>query len=115
MISKDGKLLETIVNVDNTEYNIKDNNLLKTLEPIYKKMAIEKKLLSLIKKNQIENNPQTCVLCNIIENYLPLNYFQQIVMKETLHYAITVEKNQYNNKSQQFLFYIRDDGRVGKS
>lgn len=38
-------------------------------------MIIDKKLLGLIKKNQIKNNLQACVLYSIIEKYVLLNYF----------------------------------------
>lgn len=43
MISKNKELLKTTINVDNTGYNIKNNYLVKVLEPIRKEIAIEKK------------------------------------------------------------------------
>ena len=38
-----------------------------------------------------------------------------MVAEETLHHAITVERNQCSNKSQQLLFYVKDEGRIRKS
>lgn len=51
MISKNGELSKITINIDNKKYNIEDNNLIGALKPIYKEIAIEKKLLNLIKKN----------------------------------------------------------------
>lgn len=42
IISKNKELSKTMVDVNNTKYNIEDNNLVRVLELIYKKMAIEK-------------------------------------------------------------------------
>lgn len=45
MISKNGKLLEIRVDVANKKYRIDNNNLVETIKPIHKKIAIGKKLL----------------------------------------------------------------------
>lgn len=53
-------------------------------------MAIEKKLLSLIKKNQIKNNLQACILYHILNKRLSLNFFKYIVVKKTFHHIIKI-------------------------
>lgn len=46
MIREGGKLSETKVNIVNMGYEIDNNNLVGVLEPIYKKMAMEKEKLT---------------------------------------------------------------------
>lgn len=36
-------------------------------------------------------------------------------MEEIFHHAITVGRNQFSNKSQQLLLYVRVEGGVGKN
>ena len=67
IIRKDREMSKTIIDIIKTRYNVKDNNFIGMLQTIYKKMAIEKKLLDLIKETYIRNNLQAYVLCNIIE------------------------------------------------
>lgn len=55
MIRKDEKLSETRVDIANIGYEIDDNNLVRELEPIHRKMAMEKKPFTLIKKAQIRS------------------------------------------------------------
>lgn len=93
MISKYEKLLKTLIDINNIRYNIKNNNLIKILKFIYRKMIIKKKLISLIKKNQIKNNLQTCILYNNIKKYLLLNYFQRIIIIKIFYHAIIVKRN----------------------
>lgn len=45
-----------MIDIKNIRYKIKTNNLVGVLELIYKKMTIERKRLSSIKKNQTRNN-----------------------------------------------------------
>lgn len=56
MINKGGKLLETKVDIVETMYKINNNNLIRVLKSIYRKIEIEKRLLTLIKKTPIEDN-----------------------------------------------------------
>lgn len=99
IINKHRQLSETMVNVNDTQYNIENNNLVRVLKPICREMIIEKELLSSIKKNQIRDNLQARVLYDIIKKHLQLNYLQCIIVKETVYY-ITVRENQCNNRSQ---------------
>lgn len=100
MISKSGELLKIRVNNANIRYEIDDNNSIGILEPIYGKMAIEKRLLTSIEKVQIRDNPQAFVLYDIIKIRLLLNYLQCMVVKRTFHFVIIVGENQYSNRSQ---------------
>lgn len=74
MINKGGKLLETKVDIVETMYKINNNNLIRVLKSIYRKIEIEKRLLTLIKKTPIEDNLQVYVLYNIIKIQLLFNY-----------------------------------------
>lgn len=67
MINEGGKLSEIKFDVAEKRYKIDDNNLVKVLESICRRMIIERRLFTLIEKAQIRNNPQVCVLCDIIE------------------------------------------------
>ena len=74
IISKSGELLQIKVDIADTGYGMDDNNPVRMLEPICRKMAMGKKPFTLIEKAQIEDNPQACILCDIIEIRLSLNY-----------------------------------------
>lgn len=74
MIGEGGELLGTKIDIDNTRYEIDNNNLVEVLKPIYGEMVIEKRIFILIGKVQIGDNPQTYVLCAIINIRLSLNY-----------------------------------------
>lgn len=50
IINKNGELSETKTDIANIKYKLDNNNSIKTLKSIYKKIATEKKLLILIKK-----------------------------------------------------------------
>lgn len=93
MINEGGELPETSVDVANTGYEIDDNNPVGALEPIRGEILLGKGLLTPIEKAQIGDNPQACVLCDIIETRLFLNYLQRMVVEKTLHHAITVGGN----------------------
>ena len=72
---KEGKeLLKTKVDVANMRYKIDNNNPVEALEPIRGEMAMEKGMFTPIEKAQIEDNLHTCVLYDIIEIRLLLNY-----------------------------------------
>lgn len=45
MISKDRKLLGIKIDIVDTRYKIDDNNLIRVLKPIYRKIAIKKNYL----------------------------------------------------------------------
>lgn len=74
MISKGGEVLEIKVDIANIGYKIDNKNLVGVLRSTYRKMAIEKRLFTLIKKAQREDNLQVCILVNIIKIQLSLNY-----------------------------------------
>ena len=99
MISKGGELSETRVDVANTRYKKDDNNRVGTLKPICGKMIMGKELFTPIKKAQIGDKLQACVLYDIIETRLSLNYFQRIVVEKIFHYAITVRGNQCSDRN----------------
>ena len=115
MISEGRELLETSVDVADTGYKIDDNNPVGALEPICGEISLGRELLTPIEEAQIGDNPQACVLCDIIKTRLSLNYLQRMVVEETLHHAITVRGNQCSDRSQQLLLYVRGEGGVGKS
>lgn len=93
MISKNRKLSETSIDITDTRYKINDNNPVVALKLIYRKILLRKKLLTSIEKAQIGDNPQVCILYNIIETRLFLNYLQRIVVEETFHHAIIIGEN----------------------
>lgn len=90
MLKEDRELSKTKVGLVDMGYKIDNNNLVGALEPICRKMVIEKKMLTLIEKAQIGNNRQIFVLCDIIKIQLLFNYLQRIIVKEIFYYAITL-------------------------
>ena len=115
MISEGEELPETSVDVPNIGYEVDDNNTVGALEPIRGEILLGKRQLTPIKKAQIGDNLQVCILCDIIETQRFLNYLQHMVVEKTLHHAITIGRNQYNNRSQQLLLYVESESGVGKS
>lgn len=99
MIKENGELSVTHIDVANTRYKINNNNPVKVLESICGEITIEKRMLIPMKKTQIGDNPQACILCDIIEIWLSLNYLQCMVVKKIFHYAIVVKGNQCSNKN----------------
>lgn len=75
MISKSEELSKIMIYINNTEYNLEDNNSVRALKLIYRKMAIKKELFSPIERDQIRGNLQAQVLYNMIKKCLLLNYF----------------------------------------
>ena len=53
IINKSKRLSKTTVNIDNTRYNIKNDNFVRILKPICGEIVIKKELLSPITKDQI--------------------------------------------------------------
>ena len=109
------ELSEIKVDLANMGYKIDNNNLVGVLESICEEMIMEKGIFTPIEKAQIGDHPQICVLCNIIEIRLLLNYLQCMVVEETLYHAIIVGRNQCSERSQQLLLHIRGKSGIGKS
>lgn len=74
MIRESEELLETKVDIANIRYKMDNKNLVRTLEPIHREIAIGKRLFIPIEKFQIEDNFQVCVLYNIIKTWLLFYY-----------------------------------------
>lgn len=68
-----------------------------------------------MEKDCLGKNLQTVIPCNIIQDRLFLNYLQRIVIEKALNHTIVNKRRQYQDKSDQFLLYIRKKGGVGKS
>ena len=115
MISEGEELPKTSVDVADIGYEIDDNNLVGVLEPIRGEILLRKGQLTSIEKAQIGDNPQACVLYDIIKTRLSLNYLQRMIVEKTLYHAITVGGNQCSDRSQQLLHYIGCESGVEKS
>ena len=89
--------------------------LTQILEPITGKIKLSKEHLTKIKSSHLSNNPQTIILCDIIQDRLPLNHLQRIVIEKVLTQAIFNKENQCYHRSHQLLLYIKRKRRVGKS
>ena len=76
-----------------TRYKMHGNNPVEKLESIHVKIAIGKELFTLIEKAQIGEKPQICILCDITETQLLLNYLHCIIVEENLHHSIKVRGN----------------------
>lgn len=68
-----------------------------------------------MEKDCLGKNLQAVIPCDIIQDRLFLNYLQRIVMEKALNYTIVNKRRQCQDKSDQFLLYIRKKGGVGKS
>lgn len=78
-------------------------------------MEISKEFLTEIEKNCLGKNLQDIILCYIIQNWLLLNYLQRVVVEKVLNLVIIYKRHQCQDRSDQFLLYVREEGRVGKN
>lgn len=85
------------------------------LEPIIDEIEMSEEHLTKVEYNRLGENPQAVILCNIIQNRLPLNHLQRVVIEEALNHAIVNKGNQCGHRSDQLLLYVRGEGGVGKS
>ncbi len=69
------------------------------LELIIGKIEISEKHLTKIESSRLDNNLQAIILCDIIQDRLPHNYLQRVVVEEVLNHAILNKGNQYHHKS----------------
>lgn len=76
---------------------------------------MSKDFLTEIEKDFLGKNLQAIILCDIIQDRLFLNYLQRIIIEKTLNYTIVNTRYQYQDRSDQFLLYVRGKGGVGKS
>lgn len=102
-------------NKNNFDLSHQNNIFTGILDLIVDEITMSKEHLIQIEYNRLGENSQAIILCNIIYNWLSLNYLSRILVEEALHHIITNKGNQYRNRSDQFLLYIKGKRRVGKS
>lgn len=85
------------------------------LEPLMDKIEILKELLTKVEYSCLSKNPQIIILCNIIQDRLPFNHLQRIVIKKVLNHIILNKENQCHHRSEQLLLYVRGERGVEKS
>lgn len=76
---------------------------------------MSKELLTEIEKDRLGENLQAVILYDIIQDRLPFNHLQRVVIEEALHRAIVNKRRQCQDRRDQFLFYVRREERVEKS
>ena len=91
------------------------NSLIRILKQIIGKTKMSEEYLTKVEFSRFGNNPQTSILCDIIQDRLFFNHLQRVVIKKVLNHAILNKKNQYYLRNDIFLFYVGRNGRVGKS
>ncbi len=85
------------------------------LEPLMDKVEMSEELLAEVEYNRFSENPEVFILCDIIQDRLPLNHLQRVIVKEVLNHAILNKGNQCHHRSEQLLLYVRGERGVGKS
>ncbi len=85
------------------------------LEPIIGKIEMSEEYLTKVESSYLSDNPQAIILYDIIQDQLPLNHLQRVVVEEVLNHAICNEENQCHLRSDQLLLYVRGKGGVGKN
>ncbi len=63
------------------------------LEPIIGKIEMPEEYLTKVESSRLGDNPQAIILCDIIQDQLPLNHLQRVVVEEVLNHAICNEEN----------------------
>ncbi len=85
------------------------------LEPLMDEIEMSEKLLTEVEYNRLSENPEVIILYDIIQDRLPLNHLQRVVVKKVLNHTILNKGNQCHHRSEQLLLYVRGEGGVGKS
>ncbi len=85
------------------------------LEPLIDEIEMSEELLTEVEYNRLSENPEVIILCDIIQDRLPLNHLQRVVVEEVLNHAILNKENQCHYRSEQLLLYVRGEGGVRKS
>ena len=119
VIRRGGQIPEEDIDID---YNQDDSNIsshhnpsIGILELIIDEIEMSEEHLTKVEYNRLGENPQAVILCDIIQNQLPLNHLQMVVVEEALNHAILNKRNQCRHRSDQLLLYVRGEGGVGKS
>ncbi len=63
------------------------------LKPIIGEIEMSKEYLTKVESSCLGDNPQAIILCNIIQDQLPLNHLQRVVIEEVLNHTICNEEN----------------------
>lgn len=69
------------------------NSSTEILEPMIDEIEISQKYLIKVEYNRLGKNPQTIILYDIIQDRLPLNHLQRVVMEEALNHVIPNKGN----------------------
>ncbi len=105
------------INYDHHKSNLSSHpdSLTRILEPIIGEIEMSEEHLTKVESSRLGDNPQAIILCDIIQDRLPLNHLQRVVIEEVLNHATCNEGNQYHLRSDQLLLYVKEEGGVGKS
>ncbi len=121
IIRHGGQPIEIDTDID-MDYDHHKSNLLShpdsstgILELIIGKIEMLEEYLTKVESIHLSDNPQAILLYDIIQDRLPLNHLQRVVVEEVLNHAIRNKGNQCHLKSDQVLLYVRGEGGVGKS
>ncbi len=82
------------------------------LEPIIGEIEMLEEYLTKVESSRLGDNPQAIILCDIIQDRLPLNHLQRVIVEEVLNYVICNKGNQCHLRSDQLLLYVRGEGGV---
>ena len=97
VIYRGGQLPEKDIDMD---YNQDDSHISshqnlfeEILELIIDEIEISEEHLTKVEYNRLGKNPQAVILCDIIQNRLPLNHLQRVVVEKALNHAILNKGN----------------------
>ena len=105
IIYRGGQPTEVDTNIDMDYDHHKSNfpghpsSLTEILEPIIGKIEISEEYLTEIESSYLGDNLQAIILCDIIQDRLPLNHLQRVIVEEVLNLAIFNKGNQCHHKS----------------
>ena len=91
------------------------NSLTGILEPIIGEIKMSEEYLTKIKSSCLGDNLEAIILCDIIQDRLPFNHLQRVIIEKVLNHAIFNKKNQCHHRSNQLLLYVKREGGVGKN
>lgn len=89
--------VDTDMNIEYDHHNFNSlghpDSLTGILELIIGKIEMSEKQLIDLESSRLGNNPQAITLCDIIQDQLPFNHLQRVIIEEVLNYAILNKEN----------------------
>lgn len=95
------------IDIDMEDSQFKSNSLnhhnitTRFLELLIDEIVMSEEVITKVEYSCLSKNSQVIILCDIIQDQLPLNHLQKVMINKVLNHAILNKKNQCHHSSEQ--------------